>query len=174
MNKIIITLCGEAEIYNAYEVLKDEAFETNGSPFELIEEELIDDWCTEIAILKTVQLYIGDEPINKKGKYIKRKDYLSKFLSNPMVVYEAGFTEIEQTFTIKLKDDEKFDPMKLQLMKSDYEVNFIPYGIICSHIVYDGVEIEGDIELSELTDGCCYEPDEYSYVINYNLPARTW
>lgn len=174
MNIVRITLCGDAEIFNCYEVLDKKAFITSGSSFDLIDAGLIDDWCHEIALLKSVEVYVDDEPIKKKGKYIKRKDYLSQWLTNPMVVYEAGYTEIEQTFTITLKDDEEFDTMKLQLMKSDYEVNFSPYGIIFSHIVYDGVEIKGDIDQMDLTNGCCDEWDDYCDIIDYDLPARAW
>ena len=35
---------------------------------------------------------------------------------------------IEDMFEIELSDDEEFDQKKLQLVKSDYEVDFLPYG----------------------------------------------
>ena len=52
-----------------------------------------------------------------------------------------GETEIGNTFCIELEDDEVFDPKQLQLVKSDYEVEFLPYGIVSNHIVYKGKEI---------------------------------
>jgi hypothetical protein len=45
-----------------------------------------------------------------------------------------------------MEDDEEFDPKKLQLIKSDYEVEFLPYGIVTDTIVYDGKEILMDNE----------------------------
>ncbi len=45
---------------------------------------------------------------------------------------------MEENFLITLNDDEEFDAKKLQLVKTDYELGFLPYGILTDIIMYDG------------------------------------
>ena len=92
-------------------------------------------------------------PIEKKGKYIKNNEYFAEFVQEPFVVQHSDSTYAEFEYSIELMDDEEFDPLKLQLIKSDYEVEFLPYGIITGTIMYDGRAIPTDTE-------CCF--DEYS------------
>ena len=72
------------------------------------------------------------------------KEYLSSLFNEPFLVQHINRGEIESYFTIEIPDNEEFDPMKLQLVKSDYEVLFLPYGIIVSYIYYNGKKIHCD------------------------------
>ena len=84
-----------------------------------------------------------EHKITKKGKYIKKKDYVSKILPTPPFVWQhsdSAYCEFE--YILELSDDDVFDPLKLQLVKSDYELEFVPYGIVVHYVVYDGKKIE--------------------------------
>lgn len=80
----------------------------------------------------------NEEPIVKKGKYIKTKEHFAEYVQEPFVVQHSDSTYAEFDYLIELDNDEVFDPLKLQLIKSDYEVEFLPYGIITGCIMYDG------------------------------------
>ena len=116
----------------------------------------------EIAFMKEVEgVYVGNEEYSEdvditkeKGKYIKRTDILKNDckLTPPFYVRCInGDTEIVNTICIELEDDEEFDPKQLQLVKSDYEVEFLPYGIVSDCILYKGKKIVVDNE-SEYRD----------------------
>lgn len=79
----------------------------------------------------------NEEPIVKKGKYVLEKEYFAQFVQEPFVVQRSDSTYAEFDYDIELYDGEEFDPMKLQLIKSDYEVEFLPYGIITGCIWYN-------------------------------------
>jgi hypothetical protein len=67
-------------------------------------------------------------------------------------------------YDIELEDDEEFDPKKLQLVKSDYEVSFLPYGIITDYIIYDGKRIDY-IDFFE-----CDEKYPESFIYDEDIP----
>ena len=55
-----------------------------------------------------------------------------------MIVRDAVDYTYEVQYEIEVTGD--FDPKKLQLIKSDYEFNGMPYFILAEDIMYDGVK----------------------------------
>lgn len=97
-------------------------------------------------ILEDVKVVLDDEiDITKqKGKYIKDKSWIKDhcLLTDEPPYY---FRIMEDTFEFEYNFDldvEDFDPKKLQLIKSDYELPFLPYGIVTDAIFYDGEGID--------------------------------
>ena len=94
-------------------------------------------------------LYVdGDEEenlIKKKGKYVKVGDYFHGLFSekgcHPLPV-EVHLRETHGSdrfsYTVELADDEEFDIKKVQLVKSDREIECCPYFILAEHILYNG------------------------------------
>lgn len=169
MKKINVTISGICNVYWIESILDMDRLDTDKTVFQLEEEEITDmDSFLEAVVIKSgLEVEVDGVPISKKGKYIKRKDYYSKLITNPSVanlMYSEKY--LTQEFEIELEDGEEFDPMKLQLVKTDYELDFIPYGILTSVIVYNGKEIE---PIGGITDGLMFNLLE-SYVIDYDLP----
>ena len=98
--------------------------------------------------------------IKKKGKYVKVGDYFHDLFSeegdHPLPV-EVHLRETHGgdrfSYTIELTDDEAFDIKKVQLVKSDREIECCPYFILAQHILYDGKEIKVNEEDEYLTTG---------------------
>lgn len=140
--------------------------------YDLEEDELVDgDLYEYCPFLRDLKVYVIDEEndieINKtKGKYIKSKDVYSKPFSPNAVAFLKGESYYEEYYTILLNDNENFDPKKLQLVKSDYEFDFLPYGIVSEFIIYDGKKVE-----REESDGW-QKFNSYStpFIIDYKLP----
>ena len=90
---------------------------------------------------------------------LKTKILWEERISKPFIFQLFDDNEYEYNYEIELEDDEEFDPKKLQLVKSDYEVSFLPYGIIVDYIMYDGKKIPWD-------DPCGYDcgMDQFIYV----------
>lgn len=82
----------------------------------------------------------------KKGEYILTNNYFSGVceLKAPFYYTQRNFCEIYETFSIELQDDEEFDPKKFQLIKSDYELDFLPFAIAARMAMYDGKSIFAD------------------------------
>lgn len=170
MKQVWITLKGTGQIY-WMENFTEEPTDWDMPPmndFSQMEEDgWLDCGLCEIAFLMELEgVFVGNEAyecnediIKKKGKYINRDDILKADYDLVAPFYVLPFDDeayIENTFCIELEDDEEFDPKKLQLIKSDYEVDFIPYGIVSDKIMYDGKEIE------------MYEYPEYRTVGGYD------
>ena len=134
----------------------------------LVEDGIIhEDWI-ELYFMKTIdkityKVKDGEEiEITKKGKYIKKDDYILSRVELPHVVHLAHASRYYTfRYYIELQDDEEFDPMKLQLIKSDYEVNYLPYGIVVYQIVYNGGEV--DVDENDICVGTWDEDDIYYY-----------
>ena len=155
MKEVYVTLRGRGDVYwmENFANTPDDWNNIDLDDFWTLEDKgWLDGDLHEIAFILDLEgVYVGeeewseDEDITKeKGKYIKRIDILKKDcnLTPPFYVRCInGETEIGYTFCIELEDDEVFDPKQLQLVKSDYEVEFLPYGIVSNHIVYKGKEI---------------------------------
>lgn len=83
--------------------------------------------------------------IKKKGKYVKVGDYFHNLFSkegdHPLPV-EVHLRETHGgdrfSYTVQLADDEEFDVKKVQLVKSDREIECCPYFILAEYILYDG------------------------------------
>lgn len=196
-NKVTIRLAGKGIIFrtgnplsydqetidmiNKYQCNEDAAFDgliTNlqTHPFitKLISVEVM--YCDLLNCDENLEKYYTNSPnsiefvdiTEKKGKYINTAKYLSSKLQSPFLVMELdddGF--IESYFVIELKEGEVFDPKKLQLIKSDYEVSFLPYGIIRTHIYYDGkvIELQGGTDYyAELTSPL------FNFIYNDRIP----
>lgn len=180
MKTVFVTLRGRGPVY-WMECLNDgvtvDEVDANKCIFDLEEEELLDNDLNEVAmIVEDVEvLYTeNEEPVwniddegavditKKKGKYLLVNNFFSKCrrLIAPFYVDQVNYCEQVNSFEIKLEDDEEFDPKKLQLIKSDYELQFLPFGIVSNGVVYNDKVVWADPE-----DG--YD-DKYSQRFIYN------
>lgn len=165
MKQVWITLRGRGDVYWMENFIDtpDDWDDIDLRDFNSLEDEgWLDGDLHEIAFILDLEcVYVGNEEYSEdvditkeKGKYIKRTDILKNDckLTPPFYVRCInGETEIGNTFCIELEDDEVFDPKQLQLVKSDYEVEFLPYGIVSDCILYKGKKIVVDNE-SEYRD----------------------
>lgn len=105
-------------------------------------------------------LYVDDNReenlVKKKGKYVKVVDYFHDLFSEtsdhplPVELHVRTFSgDNEIDYYIDLEDDEEFDIKKLQLIKSDYEIEAFPYFILTKKILYNGKEIPADDEMAD-------------------------
>jgi hypothetical protein len=96
-------------------------------------------------------LYINDDEsenlIKKKGKYVKVYDYFHELFSedgdHPLPVEmhtRTSYGNDKLSYEIDLEYDEDFDIKKLQLIKSDYEIECCPYFVVAEKILYNGKE----------------------------------
>lgn len=181
MKKIKIRMEGEMVAFIAAQLTCDELNRETVHSYsyisELDDDGFIDnDTCHWMVFLKTLDSLTavtenGEEMdiTKKKGKYIKSDSYFKETIgTNERFVFQpVAEDEDRYLYEIELQDDEEFDPKKLQLVKSDYEVNFLPYGIITEYIMYDGKKVE-------MTNYYEYEEeyaDCYLYTGPYDWPA---
>lgn len=171
MKRVFVTLQGKGDVYwmegftQTDEVLDDVYDYDLDDQSELEEDGVLDGSLWEIPfIISDVKLLLStkETPVwdiedegavditKEKGKYVKTSDYLKTDCELPLpfwctpTKYNTGIVE---TFCIELEDDEEFDPKKLQLIKYENEVDFIPYAIIVTDIMYNGKKIH--LEFSE-------------------------
>lgn len=112
-------------------------------------------------------LYVDDNEeenlVKKKGKYVKTREYFHELFKEdgehplPVQIHYKKYSSQELQYVIELQDDEEFDLKKVQLVKSDYEVQEFPYFILCEKILYDGKDVEADLDFNDWTEYC---PDE--------------
>lgn len=176
MKKVRIKMSGYGQCWwleNLNEGVNLEMIECYDSLFNLEEDGFTDGNLYEyFAFLDELNIYIVDENekeiediTKKKGKYFNSKTiYSEPFRPNAIAVLMGnGYNEIY--LTIELNDDEEFDSSKLQLIKSDYEFKFLPYGIVSEYIMYDGKKIKKDDDQSwERLNTECFD------IIDYKLP----
>jgi hypothetical protein len=158
MKKVIIRMKGSMVAFIGAQLTCDELNRETVHSYsyisELDDDGFIDnDTCTWLVFLKTLDVLTYSENkgehiviTKNKGKYINTDSYFKETLgTNERFVFQP-VTEDKDLFvyTIELEDDEEFDPKKLQLVNSAYEVNFLPYGIIVDYIMYDGKKIYTD------------------------------
>lgn len=111
----------------------------------MVEDVVTDNYIQQDAILEGVQLLKEDEDITKqKGKYIKQKYFHNMITpdtsgSIKRMVIDKTFN-FTFTFDIPVEESE-FNPKLIQLIKSDYEFEGIPYYIVTDKMMYDGKEI---------------------------------
>lgn len=165
MKEVYVTIRGRGDVYwmENFSDTPDDWDDIDLRDFNSLEDEgWLDGDLYEIAFILDLEgVYVGNEEYSEdvditkeKGKYIKRTDILKNDckLTPPFYVRCInGETEIVNTICIELEDDEEFDPKQLQLVKSDYEVEFLPYGIVSDCILYKGKKIVVDNE-SEYRD----------------------
>lgn len=170
MKTVEIKLCGIGRVFWVESIIDRDKIDRTKMMFDIEEDGGTNpDSLQEITILLIdVEVSVeGNSIIKQKGKYLNTKDYYSKTISNPSyVILVKDGKWLEQTFTITLKDDEVFDPKKVQLVKTDYELDFIPYGILTDYIMYDGKKIEGD----GCPTDCMWFSNYDNYIVDYDLP----
>lgn len=158
MKQVWITLKGTGQVY-WFENFTEEPTDWDMLPmddfYQMEDDGWLDGSLNECAfMLELESVCVSNDPFEegeditkKKGKYIKRDDVFKNDykLRAPFYVmpYNMG-AYIENTFCIELEDDEEFDPKQLQLIKSDYEVEFLPYGIVTDEVLYKGNRIVTD------------------------------
>jgi hypothetical protein len=155
MKRIYVEVRGKGPVYwmeGLNEGVEPSEVDLDMDQCDLEDEGLLDGDLMEFGlILEGVEVgyYEGEFPpvgdlwtdiTKQKGKYVLVNDYFSGFkrMIKPFWVQQVNECRICELFRIELNDDEEFDPKKLQLIKSDYEVKFLPYGVVSSLIVYDG------------------------------------
>lgn len=144
------------------------------------EKEFYDTFYMTLGWYTVDALYVNDDEnenlIKKKGKYVKVGDYFHDLFSeegdHPLPV-EVHLRETHGSdrfsYIINLEDDEDFDIKKVQLVKSNNEIECCPYFILARHILYDGKEIvvnEEDEYLCTGIDGRYYSEYVIDYFIN--------
>lgn len=164
MKTVFVTLRGKGPVY-WMECLNDgveiDEIDLHKSMFDLEDEGLLDNDLHEVTmILEDVEVLCteNEEPVwhnddegaiditKSKGKYLLVNNFFRGFrkLVAPFYVDQINYCEQVNTFEVQLEDDEEFDPKKLQLIKSDYELQFIPFGIVSDGVVYDDKVIWAD------------------------------
>lgn len=113
---------------------------------------------------KVEELYVDDNEeenlVKKKGKYEKTRTFFHELFSEegehplPVDVHFRYYYGQELEYVIRLKDDEEFDLKKVQLIKSDYEVELFPYFILCEKILYDGKDVPANPEFNDWAEYC--------------------
>lgn len=108
-------------------------------------------------ILESVELvqYVGDceweDITKKKGKYVKSKfirEQIKDELGDEILFDYCPDMDFEYEFEIEHEGE--FNPKQIQLIKSDYEFDNLPYGILANKILYDGKEIDTSAEEEDL------------------------
>lgn len=182
MKTVIITVKGTGPIYWMENLTNPADYENvplEETFWDLEDEGWLDGDLYELPlILEDVQVLQSSDPDNpvwdadddgaiditkKKGKYILTSNYFSGVngLKTPFYYSQRRYCEICEMFTIELQDDEEFDPKKFQLIKSDYELSFLPYAIIPTMVMYDGKVIFKD-DSDGYDDGGDYGSGIYS------------
>ena len=125
---------------------------------------------------KLEALYVDDNEeenlIKKKGKYIKTRNYFHDLFKEdgehpmPIKVHYRNYSDVSLDYIIELEDDEDFDIKKVQLVKSDYEVELFPYFIVCEKIMYDGREVGNDYLLDYCPEDKLYNEDVIDCYVN--------
>lgn len=176
MKKVYVTLKTKGDVYwmeNLTEVPTDlDMIDLSMELYELEDEGWLCGDLYEVPLgLEDVEVYVGDDPneegediTKKKGKYLKTKEYFSKVLGLKAPFYVRCINigcEVTGVYEIELQDDEEFDPKKLQLLKSDYELLFIPYGIIMDYVYYDGKKIVNEVD-TEYRDKGYWDAEIYN------------
>lgn len=90
----------------------------------------------------------------KKGKYVKGK--LIREQIEPVFGDEILFDcqyDVDFDFEFEIEHEGEFNPKLIQLLKSDYEFDDIPYGIIADVILYDGKKIPS-ITMTDISVNC--------------------
>lgn len=158
MKTIFIKLVGDGVIFRVDNIKDPETnLELLGDGrinyFDAVDEEYVTgEWQEHTLLLENLRVYQYDdydeaadweneEGINitkKKGKYIKSKTYFKECeVISPFVWGCDSFRNHHFVYEIEIEDDEEFDPSKLQLIKSDYELEIFPYAIT-TEISYNG------------------------------------
>lgn len=159
MKQVWITVRGRAEVYYTenFAEIPDNWDDIDLDDFWLLENEWLVGELFETALITRLDgVYVGSdewdeaEDITKqKGKYIKRTDVFKGDLGMTCPFYVRcinDFAEIVNSYCIEIPDDEEFDPSQLQLEKSDYEIERIPYGIVSQYVIYKGERIRAYTE----------------------------
>lgn len=207
MKTVIITVKGKGPIYWMENLMEPENYENVPieEEFSDLEDEgwLDGDLCELPLILEEVQVLQSSDPekpvwdlddegaidiTKKKGKYVLTSNYFSGVygLNAPFYYTQRNFCEIYETFSIELQDDEEFDPKKFQLIKSDYELDFLPFAIAARMAMYDGKSIfadpsdgyrdKGDYECGIYNEAQPYSSRDNSkeFVINNEDPLNVY
>lgn len=171
MKEVIVKLTGHTEVFliespvNGIE-LDAKRFKSYNYMRDLEDDGLVDENTREVAFIKEIDdlLYSYDGTrwfeIARKGKYIKSKNYLSAVchIEPPYVVQHSDSCWADFEYRIELEDEEEFDPMKLQLDKTDHEAGWISYGIITEYVWYDKRMITNQLEkcFDEFAEAGCF------------------
>lgn len=127
-DKTVITLKGDGIIFQVEDTSTDDMIEQDGiiSGVEL--------WDSEI-----------EDITKKKGKYVKQKyihDWMERLNSSGSIIFRQLHKTFHFEFTYDIEvPSSEFNPKLIQLIKSDYEFEGIPYYIVTDKILYDGKEI---------------------------------
>jgi hypothetical protein len=108
-----------------------------------------DNYYTQVGWTSVSGVFVNDNPenvIKKKGKYFITSELWHTLLSPdgdhplPVELHMRTFAKTSFNYSIEIPDDQDFDIKKLQLIKSNYELEVFPYFIDAHSIVYDGKE----------------------------------
>lgn len=117
------------------------------------EETFFDQYYTTGAWDKIESLTVNDNEENlvkQKGKYCIKEDALHEIIEDghPLPVECHTRQYYDQELVYEIEHEGEFDIKKLQLVKSTYEFDEIPFWIVADYILYDGERFDND----EITD----------------------
>lgn len=105
-------------------------------------------------------LYVnGDRENNlvkQKGKYYLNNGFFHLLWNEqsdhplPITAHVRTFANSTVWYDVNLDDNEEFDIKKVQLVKSQYEADAIPFWIIADYILYDNHKVEADPSLWDI------------------------
>lgn len=151
MQIVEINLAGMGPLYHVHPILKPFLFSRNSSPLQMLDDGVLAE-PIEIAIIAQAFIRIrvnGQEIDEDSYSGVIEEDYFNNILPIPMSYYLMDIVPITQTFIIRLNDDEKFEPEKLQFIYSDQCFPFDVDGYIPTKVIYDGKTVLGQ------TDNIC-------------------
>ena len=177
-NNVTVTIKGEMSVLRYYTT--NEEYIENNADTELYREygNMSYNYFETYGFKTVESITLNDREENlvkQKGKYIKTKEFFHNLFRSdgeqPLPVHceEQVLHDWEVGYTIELKDDEEFDIKKLQLIKSDYEIQEYPYWIVADYVIYYGKRIDFDVDVIDFTcytpkDGNNFEVDEESFM----------
>ena len=170
MNTITITLQGKGISLRIGKIRKPELYSAILDYSEMIDRGIIDEEdFIYTFITRQIQITANNEDIKStRGKDKKTKNFISEGVTPDSVCVITNSDEyVINEFCISLNDDEVFDPSKVQLIKSDYEIASLPYGYLNDRILYNGKEIEPNDEYDN--DFNLFN-EEFREIIDYKLP----
>lgn len=124
------------------------------------DDDFIMNYCQTAGFLNWEDggLFVNDDRDNdlmkQKGKYVKTKEHFHELFKEngehplPVTLHARSYRHVESEYIIEHEDE--FDIKKVQLVKSDYEIEAFPYLIIADYILYDGKRVDVECELYDI------------------------
>ena len=97
---------------------------------------------SDVKLVRHIEGNELEDITKQKGKYVKGKfirEEIKDELGDEMLIDTLDYSQ--HVFEFEIEHEGEFNPKLIQLLKSDYEFQEIPYAILANKILYDGKEI---------------------------------